>query len=96
MIETFTEKGIKEPYPKEIFKNIFYKNFHKIHRKYDLKDMKNCGITKVKIEDCGDDRDCNAVKRLKKIWAINEVPELPLPQCKADYCRCCYIAADFD
>jgi hypothetical protein len=92
MFDALTEIGIKYQDPKEIIKNIWYKNFHKTHRKYELHHMKCLGIKTVKIENCGDERDCKAIKRLKKVWPIDEVPELPLPNCKADYCRCTYIA----
>jgi hypothetical protein len=49
--------------------------------------MKEMGLKKVK-----DERDCKAIKRFRKVWPIDEVPELPLPNCKADYCRCTYVA----
>jgi hypothetical protein len=56
--------------------------------------MKNLGLKTVKIEDCGDERDCSKIKRLKKVWPIDQVPDLPLPGCTAKYCRCSFIAHD--
>jgi hypothetical protein len=94
MFDVLTEIGIKHPNPKELIKNIWLKNFHKIHRKYDLERLRELGLKTVRIEDCGDERDCKAIKRIKKIWSIDEVPELPLPNCKAEYCRCSYIMDD--
>jgi hypothetical protein len=97
IIDYLSEKVLKkidskEIDPDEIISNIYYQNFHKVGRRRDLLRMKETGIKKVRIEDCGDERDCKAIKRFRKIWPIDEVPELPLPTCKADYCRCTYIA----
>lgn len=92
LINGLTEKGIEAVAEKEIVKTMFLQNFHKVSREYDLKRMEADGIKYVEILDCGDERDCKAIKRLKKHYQIDEVPELPLPQCKADYCRCSYIA----
>jgi hypothetical protein len=92
-IDALSEKGMSHPDPKDILKVIYLKHFHSIHRKYELLRMKRIGIKTVKIEDCGDERDCKAIKRLKKVWPIDEVPELPLPGCTAEYCRCTYISS---
>ena len=91
-INGLTEKGIAEASEKDFLQNMFLQNFHQVSREYDLKRMKADGIKYVEILDCGDERDCKAIKRLKKHYPIDEVPELPLPQCKADYCRCSFIA----
>jgi hypothetical protein len=91
-IEALSEKGLSHPDLKDILKVVYLKHFHSIHRKYELLRMKRLGIKTVKIEDCGDERDCKAIKRLKKRWPIDEVPELPLPSCTAEYCRCTYIS----
>ena len=95
LINGLTEKGILEAGKnKDFVKNMFLRNFHKVSRKHELLRLKDLGIKKVTIEDCCDERDCKAIKRLKKHWNIDEVPELPLPQCTAEYCRCMYIAED--
>lgn len=92
LINALTEKGLSSENPNELLKNIFQQNYHKVFRKYELDNLKAMGIQYVEILDCNDERDCKAIKRLKKRWAIDEVPELPLPQCNAKYCRCSYIA----
>lgn len=93
LINGLTEKGILEAGKnKDFVKVMFLRNFHKISRKYELLRLKELGLNKVAISNCDDERDCKAIKRLKKHWNIDEVPELPLPQCTADYCRCMYIA----
>lgn len=95
LINGLTEKGILEVgNNRDFVKNMFLRNSHKVSRKYELKRLKEMGIKKVVLLDCNDERDCKAIKRLKKRWNIDEVPELPLPQCTAEYCRCMYIADD--
>ena len=92
LINGLTEKGISEAGSnKDFMKNMFLRNFHKVSRKYDLEHLKELGIKFVIISDCDDERDCKAIKKLKKKWPIDEVPELPLPQCDAAYCRCTYL-----
>lgn len=92
LINGLTTKGLKAEDPNDLLKNIWFQNFHKISRKYELNRLKELGLKYVQILNCGDERDCKSVKHCKKRWPINEVPELPLPGCNADYCRCCYIA----
>jgi hypothetical protein len=92
MVECFSDAGLHHENPKEILKVLYYKIFHKISRKYELIRMKEVGIKTVKIEDCGDERDCQKIKKLKKLWPIDQVPELPLSGCTSEYCRCSYIA----
>lgn len=93
LINGLTEEGLLEIRKnKNFIKNMVLGNFHKISRKYELLQLRSLGIKKVVILDCCDERDCSAVKQLKKHWNIDEVPELPLPQCTSEYCRCMYIA----
>lgn len=95
LINGLTEKGILEVgNNRDFVKNMFLRNFHKVSRKYELKRLKEMGIKKVVLLDCNDERDFKAIKQLKKHWNIDEIPELPLPQCTAEYCRCMYIADD--
>ena len=89
-----TDEGIKKEANEKLLENIYYQNYHKACRKRYLVRMKSIGIKKVEISDCGDERDCPKIKRLKKTWLIDEIPELPLPGCTAPYCRCSYIAKD--
>jgi hypothetical protein len=91
-VDTLTPAGLTQPDPKRILEILYYRNFHAISGKYELSRLKRDGIKKVKISDCGDDRDCSMVKKMAaKVWPINEVPALPLPGCTAEYCRCSYI-----
>ncbi len=42
-----------------------------------------------------DDRTCQAVRKFDGIAIpLDDVPELPLPGCDAEYCRCVYVCAD--
>jgi hypothetical protein len=92
IINYLSEEGLKQINSKEIISNIYYQNFHKVGRRRDLLRMKQTGIKKVKILDAGDERDCPMIKKMEeKSWPIDEVPELPLPGCTAEYCRCEYI-----
>jgi hypothetical protein len=93
-IDCLTPSGLKHEEPKSIIEDTWYKHFHSVCRKYDILRFKNTGIKKVEIIDCGDERDCSKIKKLKKVWSIDEVPELPLPGCTAKYCRCSYAAKD--
>jgi hypothetical protein len=87
-----TKEGLSHPDPKNILKVIYFKHFHNISRKYELNRLKKNGVKKVKIMDCGDERDCKIVKKVAgKVWPINKVPALPLQGCNAEYCRCGYI-----
>lgn len=91
LINALTEKGLVAEKPNDLLKNIWLANFHKISQKYELQHLKDMGLKYVQILDCDDERDCKAVKRCKKRWLIDEVPELPLPGCDAKYCRCEYV-----
>jgi hypothetical protein len=74
----------------DFLENIILSSVSKITNKYTLLQYKKEGIKKVEIICAGDDRDCPAVKKIKKPFKIDEVPELPLPECTAELCRCCY------
>ena len=91
LINGLTEKGLEAAKNQYFIENMFYRNFHKVSRKYELEHLKELGLKYVLISDSNDDRDCNAIKALKKRWLIEEVPELPLPQCNSEYCRCMYL-----
>jgi len=92
MVDFLSETGMKQPDPKRLLEIMFYRNFHSVGRKYELANLRVLGIKTVKILDCGDDRDYKTIKRFKKVWPIDQVPELPLPGCTAEYCRCSFIA----
>lgn len=92
LINALTKKGLTAENPNILLENIWLAAFHKVSRKYELQRLKDLGVKYVQILDCNDERDCKAIKKCKKRWLIDEVPELPLPNCNADYCRCSYIA----
>ena len=93
LIECFEPSRINEIDPRVVLENMHLAAFHKISRKKELQKFKNLGfVKKVKILPAGDEDDCQKIKSCKKVYSINEVPELPLPECNAAYCRCCYEA----
>ena len=86
-----TDKGKHQEYILLELENIILSSTHKINNEYELRDLKKLGVKYVTIECCNDDRDCPAVKKYcNKEFKINQVPELPLPECTADLCRCIY------
>jgi hypothetical protein len=93
-IDCLSPQGLKHKNPKDILEVLWLKSYHAVHRRFDLLRMKKIGIKKVEISPCDDERDCSKIKNFKKIWPIDEVPELPLPGCTADYCRCSYFSKD--
>ncbi len=91
--DLLSEKGKHQEYILLYLENIILSSKYKINNKYDLRNMKKMGVKYVTIECCNDDRDCPAVKKLcNKEFKINQVPELPLPDCNSDLCRCNYSA----
>jgi len=80
--------------PKSALENMHLDAFHRVSREKELRQIREVGFRKIEILTCCDARDCESIKRLKKIYAIDDVPELPLPDCDAPYCRCMYISAD--
>ncbi len=92
LIDGLTEKGITAAKNQNFIEDMFLRNFHNVSRKCELEQLKETGLKYVIISNCNDERDCKAVGLLKKRWLIDEVPELPLPECNAEYCRCIYMA----
>ena len=91
-IEYFEPSALKENEPKSALSSIHLDAFFRVSRKKELFRMKENGILKVKIVPTGDALDCKLIKRFKKIHNIEELPELPIPGCDAEYCRCYYEA----
>ena len=88
-----TDKGKHQEYILLELENIILSSKFKINNIYELREYKKLGIKYVKIECCNDDRDCPAVKKYcNKEFELSQVPELPLPECTADLCRCIYSA----
>ena len=93
LIECFEPSRMNEIDPRVALENMHLSAFHKISNKKELQKLKNLGfVKKVKIMPAGDKDDCQEIKSCKKVYSINEVPELPFPECNAAYCRCCYEA----
>jgi hypothetical protein len=90
-IEYFDPRRIHTIEPKSVLGDMHLSAFHRVARKRDLIKFGDEGfVKKVRIVPVGDARDCNKIKRFKKIHNLSEVPELPLPGCTAPYCRCMY------
>ncbi len=86
-----SDKGKHQEYILNDLEIIIISSCHKINNTYSLQDFKKSGIKYVTIECCNDDRDCPAVKKYcNREFKINQVPDLPLPECTAEYCRCMY------
>ena len=62
--------------PKSTLECMHFDAFHQVSRKNELLKLKKLGfVKKVKIVP---DDECRRIKRFKKIYNIEEVPELPL------------------
>jgi hypothetical protein len=94
MVDCMSEKGLAQRDPRNIIPVIYYMNYFAVSRKYKLLELKARGVKKVKIENVGGNLDCGTVGTHEKIFPIDQVPELPLPQCDAPYCRCEYSPCD--
>jgi|GEM_PF-2190867 len=92
-IEYFDASALKTIEPKATPECMHLDAFHRVSRKKELLSLKKLGFVKqVKIVPVGDSRDCKKIKRFKKIYSMEEVPELPVPGCDAPFCRCMYEA----
>lgn len=92
-IEYFDASAFKVIEPKASLERMHLDAFHRVSRKKQLIRLKKQGFVKqVKIVPTGDGGDCGRIKQFKKIYGIEEVPELPLPDCDAQFCRCMYQA----
>jgi hypothetical protein len=99
MADCMTEKGLSEEDPRHIVPIIYYMNVFAVSRKYKLMELRARGVTRVKIVNMGGDLDCEVIKTTNHggmVYAINDVPALPLPGCNAVYCRCDFEACDED
>ena len=89
-IAYFDPAALKSIEPKSTLSCMHLDVFHRVSRKRELRKLKRADIHRVKVVCVGDDGDCEKIKRLKKVYRIGEVPELPLRGCTADFCRCMY------
>jgi hypothetical protein len=91
MVECMNENGLAQKDPRNIIPVIYYMNYFAVGRKYKLLEFKARGVQKVKIVNAGGDLDCKAIENHKRVFPLDSVPELPLPECNAPYCRCEYV-----
>ena len=92
-IQTLTEIGLADKASVDFLINSYYQAFWISSRKFEINKIKKSGITKCRISTCNDERDCEAIKKYgKKVFNIDDVPELPLAECTSDYCRCMIVA----
>lgn len=92
-IDSLTVHGLTDDASIEFFKNTYYQISGIISRKYQIERLKSSGITKCRISSSHDERDCAAIKKHEKqVYDIDNVPELPLKECDASYCRCIIVA----
>lgn len=90
-IEYFDPSALKVIEPKATLECLHLDAFHRVSRAKQLLTLKKLGFVKqVKIVPTGDGDDCAKIKRLKKTYRIEDVPELPLPGCDVPFCRCWY------
>lgn len=54
-------------------------------------------IRGLEVVAAHDDRNCSTIKAYDgKVFALDELPILPLPECDAEYCRCIFVAVTRD
>jgi hypothetical protein len=94
MVDCMNEYGLSQKDPRNIIPVIYYMNYFAVGRKYKLLEFKARGVKKVKIFSAGGDLDCKAVESVRRVFPLDSVPELPLRDCDAPYCRCEYVPAD--
>jgi len=92
-IQSLTTNGLNKDASVDFFKNSYYQAFGIASRKFEISQIQKKGITKCRIAFCNDERDCDAIKKYgNKVFDINSVPDLPLKECTAAYCRCMIVA----
>jgi hypothetical protein len=91
-IEYFKRAAFKTIEPKAALECMHLDAFHRVSRKMHLAKLRGIGVKQVRVAPVGDARDCGKVARMKKVYRIDEVPELPVAGCDSPYCRCIYEA----
>jgi hypothetical protein len=90
-IEYFDPSVFAKIEPKSTLENMQIDASHRAARANDLCRWKELGyIKKVKICCTGDADDCSKIKQFRKVYGIDEVPELPISGCDSSLCRCFY------
>jgi len=78
-IEYFDPLAFKTIEPKITLERMYLDAFHRGSQKNELLKLKKLGfVKKIKIVATGDGDDCKKIKRFKKIYNIEEAPELLL------------------
>jgi hypothetical protein len=92
-IDLFEPSAIKIIEPKSTLSNMRINAKNRAHARAEIRKMKRLGfIREVKIRPVGDAGDCEKIKNIRKVYRIDEVPELPIPGCGSSLCRCMYEA----
>jgi hypothetical protein len=91
MIDFMTSSGIKQPNVKTIIQDYYIIHSTIIMNNFHLMRYKKEGISYIRITCVHDEKDCAASQDVNgKIYPMEKVPRLPLPGCKAPFCRCTY------
>lgn len=89
-VECYDPLAFKMIEPKTTLEHMYLDAFHRVSRRNEILRLKKLGfVKKVKIVP---DDECEKIKRFKKTYNIDEVPELPLTGCNAPFCRCYFEA----
>jgi hypothetical protein len=92
-IDLFEPSALKVIEPKSTLSSMRINARNRAHARTEIRKMKRLGfIRKVKICPVRDAGDCEKVKNIRKVYNIDEVPELPIPGCDSSLCRCMYQA----
>ncbi|WP_258181376.1 hypothetical protein [Burkholderia multivorans] len=89
-IEFFRPEVLPTIEPKSLLAGMQDAVSFEVSRRRTLMRFLRVGGGFVTVEPFGDPDACAAVKRLRRRLPLEEVPELPLPKCDADVCRCTF------
>jgi hypothetical protein len=86
----FKSESFKDIEPKGFLGTIRLDSFHRISREKKLFRMKvEAGIKRVRLIP---DHECPTAMALRRTYSIDQVPELPAPGCRLEFCRCYFEA----
>jgi hypothetical protein len=90
-IEALTETGLE--YAMQVADIVSRRYFHVLARADLLESFRKMNAWGASICGAHDDRTCDRAKELNhKIFPLDRLPALPLPECDQEYCRCTYLA----
>jgi hypothetical protein len=88
-LEYWNPASFQKIEPKSTLSCMYYGAFHRVSRKNAIESYKKLGFVKtIRIHP----DDCAQIKQAKKRHPIDRVPDLPLPECNAEFCRCSFEA----